>query len=157
MFQVLWTRDTRIGRDKYAEYLEWLSTDESVRKEMAFDKMCRGWALGTKDFKRKLLETEGLLKDGSMQALRLEGKELREANELQWAAMLDRALCCLEKTKSDIENNLKSADWKVWIAEQLNMGAPQAVSMHTSRLMASNNQKNESYQEFLLLFGENKV
>ena len=127
------------------------------------------WALGTKEFKRKLLETEGLLKDGSMQALRLEGKELREANELQWTAMLNRALCCLEKTKSDIENSLKSADWKVWIAcelkrrssasnvwitEQLNMGAPQAVSMHTSRLMTSNQQIDEGYQEFLKLFVE---
>jgi hypothetical protein len=114
-------KDTRVGRGKYAEYLEWLSENASVRKEMAFDKMCRGWALGTKDFKRKLLETEGLLKDGSMQALRLEGKELREANELHWAAILNRALSCLEKTKSDIENSLKSADWKVWIAEQFNL------------------------------------
>ena len=103
-------------------------------------------------------------------ALRLEGKELRETNKLQWAAMLDRALCCLEKTKSDIENSLKSADWKVriarelkrcssasnvWIAEQLNMGVPQAVSMHTSRVMASDWQKDEGYQGFLQLFENN--
>ena len=163
-------KDNRIGRGKYADYLKWLSTDESARKEMAFDKMCRGWALGTKDFKRKLLETEGLLKDGNMQALRLEGKELREANELQWAAMLEHALYCLRKTQLDIDGSLKSADWKiwiaselkrrssasnVWIAEQLNMGAPQAVSMHTSQLMASNQRKDEGYQEFLQLFESN--
>ena len=102
-----------------------------------------------------------------MQALRLEGKELREANELQWAAMLNRALSCLEKTQSDIVSSLKSADWKVWIAselkcrssasnvwiaEQLNMGSPQAVPMHTSRFMASSQRKDEGYQEFLQLF-----
>ena len=34
-------KDTRERCSKYSEYLEWLSTDEPTRKEMAFDKMCR--------------------------------------------------------------------------------------------------------------------
>ena len=31
---------------------------------MAFEKMCRVWALGSRDFKKDLLKSEGLLKDG---------------------------------------------------------------------------------------------
>jgi len=159
-------RDTPAGRKKYADYLEWLSSSDVVRKEMAFEKMCHGWAIGTKDFKRKLLETEGLLKDGSTEAIRLEGKELQEANELQWEAMLERALRCLNKAQVDIDSSLKSADWKIWIAytmrqktsvpnvwlaNKLNMGAAQAISMHTGRF--ANRAKGDSaYREFLRRF-----
>jgi len=46
--------------DKLKEYLDWLSADAPAQKEMAFEEMCRGWALGTKSFKRGLLESEGL-------------------------------------------------------------------------------------------------
>jgi putative transposase len=40
--------DTPKGRDQYLSYLKWLSKDDGAQKEMAFEKMCRGWALGTK-------------------------------------------------------------------------------------------------------------
>ena len=161
-------RDTPAGRNKYADYLQWLSTNTPAQKEMAFEKMCRGWALGTKDFKRKLLETEGLLKDGNTQAIRLEGKELQEANELQWEAMFKRALNILKKTQADIDTGKKSVSWKVWIAymlkqkssapnvwiaRQLNMGAPQSVSMHTGKF-AQTESRNKAYQEFIQAFTE---
>lgn len=48
--------DTSYGRRKYADYLAWLASNKTAQKEMAFDKMCRGWALGTKDFKKALIE-----------------------------------------------------------------------------------------------------
>jgi len=159
-------RDTPAGRKKYGEYLLWLSTNAPAQKEMAFDRMCHGWALGTKYFKRKLLETEGLLKDGNTDAIRLEGKELREANELKWEALLERALKDLKKTEDDIKDSRKSADWKiwiahamrqrcsapnVWIAQKLNMGAPQSVSMHTGKFAATAFQ-NEAYQQFIQRF-----
>ena len=111
--------------------------------------MCRGWALGSKDFKRKLLQSEGLLKDGSFEQLRFEGKELKEANELIWENMLDRAVQALGKTKVEIARDKKSALWKVWIASELkrntsepstwiahrpNMGAPQLVGVYVNRL-----------------------
>jgi len=38
--------DTSYGRRKYADYLEWLANDKAAQDDMAFDKMCRGWALG---------------------------------------------------------------------------------------------------------------
>lgn len=47
--------DTSYGRRKYADYLNWLTSDKAAQDEMAFGKMCRGWALGTKDFKKALI------------------------------------------------------------------------------------------------------
>lgn len=109
-----------------------------------------------------------MLKDGSTEAIRLEGKELQEANELQWEAMLERALKCLNKTQDDIDASLKSDDWKVWIAytmrqktaapnvwiaSKLNMGAPQAVSMHTGKF-ARKTVKDSGFREFILRFTE---
>ena len=38
---------------------------------MAFEKMSRSWALGRQEFKKELLKSEGLLKDGDFEALRL--------------------------------------------------------------------------------------
>lgn len=160
-------RDTPVGRRKYMEYLKWLSTDAPARKELAFERMCRGWALGTKQFKKDLLQTEGLLKEGSMQALRLEGKELQEANELQWEELLQRGLDALGKSADDIHTSLKSADWKVWlayelkkrtsatnvwIADHLNMGVPQAVTIHTGRLNLANLTKDPRYEQFTYEF-----
>ena len=160
-------RDTPAGRRKYMEYLKWLSTNEPARKELAFDKMCRGWALGTKQFKKDLLQTEGLLKDGSTQALRLEGKELQEANELQWEEMFTKGLDALGMSTEDIHTSMKSADWKVWlayelkrrtsatnvwIADRLNMGVPQAVTIHTGRLNVDDLLKNSRYEQFIYEF-----
>ena len=48
--------DTPKGRAQYLKYLSWLAEDDVAKKEMAFEKMCRGWALGTKDFKKALLK-----------------------------------------------------------------------------------------------------
>ena len=133
----------------------------------AFEKMCYGWAFGTKDFKRKSLETEGLLKDGNTQAIRLEGKELQEANELQWEAILNRRLKILGKDIADITNDRKSASWKVWIASvlkqrssatnvwiarQLNMGVPQAVTIHVGSLDKVKLRKTKEYQNFIYEF-----
>ena len=160
-------RDTPAGRRKYADYLQWLSTNTAAQKEMAFEKMCHGWALGTKDFKRKLLETEGLLKDGNTQAIHLEGKELQEANELQWEAILNRGLKILGKDIADVTNERKSASWKVWIASvlkqrssatnvwiarQLNMGVPQAVTIHVGSLDKVKLRKTKEYQNFIYEF-----
>ncbi|MGZ0708700.1 hypothetical protein ACWPKO_10220 [Coraliomargarita sp. W4R53] len=43
--------DTRSGRRSYRGYLEWLSTDDTMCKQLGFEKMCKGWAKGSKDFK----------------------------------------------------------------------------------------------------------
>ena len=157
-------KDTPSGRKKYRDYLEWLSTNSPAQKEMAFERMCRGWALGTKPFKKRLLETEGLLREGSFEALKLEGRELQEANELQWEQMLERMLQEPEKDNAAIRSEKKSARWKVgianalkshssatnvWIATKLNMGAAQSVSMLTSQLKNElSERKDPEYERF---------
>lgn len=159
--------DTPKGREQYRNYLEWLSTDEAARKEMAFDKMCRGWALGTKEFKKALLEeAESDEKDdtesGAHKAIpRYDGKDLREANELRWEMYLEKGLSALDKDAKAIAADLKSAYWKVtlaallkqktsatnvWISQKLNMGAPDAVSRYVSEFRRNEGDQNESYK-----------
>jgi hypothetical protein len=156
---------TPSGRENYCVYLDWLSADEPAQKEMAFEKMCRGWALGTSSFKRDLLELEGLLlKDGSFESIQMEGRELREANELQWENLLERVLSALDKDDEAISSEKKSAWWKVWgacvlksntaatnvwIADKLNRGATQSVSMLTSRFKRQKQDKEAAYLRFI--------
>ena len=157
-------KDTLAGRRKYSDYLVWLSANSPAQKEMAFDKMCRGWALGTKTFKKGLLGTERKLKEGSLAALKLEGRELKEANELQWEHALEKMLATLGKGSDAILSEKKSAPWKiwialclkrrsaatnVWIASKLNMGAPQSVSILTSKLIKAHQvQKDPQFEQF---------
>jgi hypothetical protein len=110
-----------------------------------------------------LLESEGLLKEGSFESLRLEGRELREANELRWENLLERMLSTLQKNDNAISSEKKSAQWKVWIAvvlkshtaatnvwiaDKLNMGAPQSVSMLTSRFKQQKQDRAAAYLKF---------
>ena len=114
-------------------------------------------------FERCLFESEGLLKEGAFESLRLEGRELREANELRWENLLERMLSTLQKNDNAISSEKKSAQWKVWIAvvlkshtaatnvwiaDQLNMGAPQSVSMLTSRFKQQKQDRAAAYLKF---------
>jgi REP element-mobilizing transposase RayT len=162
-------KDTAHGRRKYRDYLRWLSEDRAEQKTLEFDKMCSGWALGTLEFKKDVLKSEGLLKDGDRQAVLLEGASLQEANELQWQALLERGLLAAEKDDAEIEESKKSSDWKIWIAyelkhrssapnpwiaSKLNMGAAQAVSLHTSRFKPNEMKNNSNYARFMQRFTE---
>ena len=162
--------DTVEGHRSYEAYLRWLSEDQNARKEMAFDKMCRGWALGSKDFKQELLQSEGLLKDGTFKRLRMEGKDLAEANELIWENALERGLQAAGRTDVDIANDKKSAVWKIWIAaelkrhtsapstwiaQKLNMGSPQLIGVYVKRLTSDRGQNpDQEYQNFISKYTE---
>lgn len=159
--------DTAHGRKKYAEYLQWLSVDRQAQKEMAFEKMCRGWALGTKEFKKALIEeaseeSEASEDEGDKKLPRYDGETLREANELQWELVLERSLQTLGKTMDDCAQDKKSADWKVlvaalmkektsatnvWIAGKLNMGVPNAVSRYVGYFEEAGQKTTSIYQE----------
>jgi len=152
--------DTLAGRNKYQEYLLWLSSNEAARKELGFEKMCRGWALGTKDFKKAVLKEE-LEKDEVVDS-EFEGRSLSEANELIWEDLLERALEFFDKTATDIDSDKKCAPWKAgiasllkkrtsapntWITARLNMGASQAVSRYVSHTLASRKLKIKYHDE----------
>jgi hypothetical protein len=132
---------------------------------MAFEKMCRGWALGTKDFKKALLEEvedDNEPVDQPEKVPRYDGERLREANELRWEILLNKGLSAIGKDKKSISGDLKSADWKVtlacllklktsatnvWITQQLNMGTPDAVSRYVSEFRTSGGDQKMPFKE----------
>ena len=51
-------RDTQAGRKSYQAYLAWLAADSPAQKSMGFETMSRGWAHGTKAFKKALIQDQ---------------------------------------------------------------------------------------------------
>jgi REP element-mobilizing transposase RayT len=165
--------DSPAGRKKYREYLAWLSEDDAAQKDLEFDRMCRGWALGSKDFKKGLLaEEEDRLKAeseeselSSIELARYDGAELQEANELKWEMLLERGLAVMGKDTNAILHDKKSEQWKillatvikrhtsatnVWIAGQLNMGISQSVSQNVGKFVASGGLEEEAYKSLFI-------
>lgn len=159
--------DTPKGREQYLGYLKWLAENDAAQKEMAFGKMCRGWAIGTKDFKKALLEEledaeeEDEKTDRFAAVARYYGEGLREANQLRWEMLLEKNLSVLGKDRESIATDLKSAKWKVmlaallkqktsatngWITRQLNMGTPDAVSRYVSEFRLAGGEVNTEYK-----------
>lgn len=48
--------DTAAGWKSYQDYLTWLATDETAKKQQAFDKMTKGWVLGSSEFRKDILK-----------------------------------------------------------------------------------------------------
>jgi|GEM_PF-2406034 hypothetical protein len=122
----------------------------------SFEKMCQGRALGSKEFKKSILDDE--LSQKPLLHNHFEGRDLIEANELLWERLLDQCLSALEKAPEDIKADPKSADWKIaiatvlkkqtsvqntWISQHLSMGVPQAVSRYTAALLAKPKRQQE--------------
>ena len=137
-------QDTPYGRNKYEAYLDWLQEDDVRQKSLNFDKMSKGWVLGTKTFKQYLLKDEKQMSA----AIKLGSNEAREARELAWELRLNACLRHLKKTQKDIAGDAKSAPWKVaiathlkttmlcrngWIGETLSMGTESGVSRLTTQ------------------------
>jgi putative transposase len=129
--------DKGAGWERYEKYLDWLS-EEPARKQMAFDQMSRGWAIGTKGFCRAVVGDE---KDRVR--YKLNHAELREARELVWESEAARLLTILHISKEATVSSRNSAPWKIpvatflkdrsgasndWIARRIGMGSPLAVS-----------------------------
>jgi hypothetical protein len=166
--------DGSSGHKQYADYLAWLAADSPAQKELMFDRMCSGWAIGSKDFKKGLLEQESerlkaMTKDGGeasdIAQAHYDSRDLREANELKWELCLGRGLAELGKTTTSIREDLKSAEWKVllaaamkrytsatnvWITKKLNMGIPQAVSQNVGKFNAAGGEKDERYKKLII-------
>lgn len=56
----------------------------AAKIDLGQKKMCRGWALGSRAFKKSLLEE--VLNASDAPAKHFEGLDLKEANELMWKA-----------------------------------------------------------------------
>ena len=152
--------DTMRGRRDYLQHLLWLQSDSKAKRQLQSSKLCRGWALGSKQFKEKLVDQ--FLSVG--QVGHLEGKDLAEANEIRWNRILSRCLAVMDKDSRDIRTDKKSVDSKVlialfmkdntsvsnvWLTSHLNMGIPQGVSRSTRKLADSKGRKHKKYLEMI--------
>ncbi len=142
-------KDNPAGRRKYEHYLGWINNDDQARESAAFDRMSKGWALGSKEFKKAIVKDE----ESRIANLELGSKDYAELREDRWKDELDRCLELLCKEKSDIGPDPKSADWKVaiatrlkrkllcrnsWTGRALNMGAGASISRYCSELASGN-------------------
>ena len=135
--------DTPKGRKSYRDYLEWLSEEEPERKRLGFESMSRGWAKGTKEFKKAVSDD---LKDDDLQKIvEADASEMREP---RWDRRLGELLEILGRSRSDLAKARKGEGWKValarrlredylvpyaWIAENLHMGKATSVQSQVSR------------------------
>lgn len=125
------------GRALYREYLCQLSQDDVEQKRLGFNKMCLGWAKGTKEFKRTVLANQ----EDQIDRKVVEA-EASEAREPRWEKGLARALQLLDRREGDLLESRKGAQWKVatarflrerylaphsWIAARLHMGGASSV------------------------------
>jgi putative transposase len=131
--------DTSAGHRKYGEYLAWLSAEKAEQKRLGFERMSKGWVLGTREFKQELVAQH---RDAAT-ALERGEVDLDEAREAQLERRLAELLAAAGKTAKDAGREAKSAAWKVaiaaemkrtttatnqWLAGALQMGSPFTVS-----------------------------
>lgn len=57
--------DTPARRKRYLAYLSWLQEDDAGKKELEFERMSKGWAVGTRQFKKELIKVQEDLASGS--------------------------------------------------------------------------------------------
>jgi len=112
-------------------------------KWLGFEKMCRGWIKGGKEFREAVLAD---LKD--QVSVRVSEAEAAEIREPRWRRATADLLSFMGKTEADLRSSAKSAAWKVamarllrerylapnrWIAEHLHMGRVSTVQSAVSR------------------------
>ena len=149
-------KDTPRGRNQYQSYLQWLGSDKNEQRKQNFEKMCRGWILGSITFRKNVLK-EYSEKPKSNEW----GKaDLKEMDELLWHELLDKCLDKLNIDKEKIKKDIKSAEWKIaiaafmkshsgvkneWLAENLNMGKRNTVSHHVYIFNTTGYKKNRYF------------
>ena len=131
--------DKPTGRKSYLAYLAWLAADEPARKAMLFERMSRGWIVGSAGFKAEMAREHRRAEVALARGDR-EDQEVREAVRQE---RLDHLLREANKTRQDLAAGAKMAAWKVelavamkasttatnrWLAEHLHMGSLHAVS-----------------------------
>lgn len=136
-------QDTRAGKRSYRDYLSWLSADDEARRRLGFETMSRGWAKGTKAFKKAVLADHH-----DVQRVQIVESEAAEMREPRWERNLASGLNCLGRSGAELETSKKSERWKVamarylrerllvpnaWLAVQLHMGTAQSVSSRISQ------------------------
>ncbi len=149
-------KDSPAGRRLYRDYLSWLCEEDAEQKRMGFEKMCRGWIKGTKDFRKAVLDD---LKNETAQ--RVTEAEAAEMREPRWERATVDLLARLGRSEADLTAAPKGALWKVaaarllrerylapnrWIAERLRMGQVSTVQSLVSRHRTQTKSKDEYWK-----------
>ncbi len=136
--------DSAAGWRSYVAGLAELAEDEARQKELGFEQMSRGWAIGTDAWRKAIARDHAHLKLDSGYA----AGEIRELKEARWQEKLSTLLSAAGKSLEDAAADSKGAAWKRglavelrrtvgaphgWIAERLAMGSPHALRAHLSR------------------------
>jgi REP element-mobilizing transposase RayT len=131
--------DSRGGWARYISHLKLKYSDDPQEIEELDRKMCRGWGLGSSDFKQAV--ADDLARDRSL--ARLEREDLAELNRSRWDSALGKCMDLLGKNASNAAEERLSAAWKLaiasklkressvtnaWLSDRLNMGKPRSVS-----------------------------
>jgi len=137
--------DTPGGHAAYLDFLAWLHEDEPAQKAYAFDCMCKGWAMGSKEFKGALIEEH----KQALAEMEAGEADLAEVAERQAENAVDACLKRLGRSGDEAVKQPKAAAWKVaiaahlraistvknpWLAGKLHMGDPDGVSRYVSEL-----------------------
>lgn len=91
-----------------------VSGDVAEQRRLDFENMCRGWAKGTKAFRKALLKDEG---DGTER--KIVEAEASEMWEPRWERALSDALACLGRSEAELSAGKKGEPWKVAVARHL--------------------------------------
>lgn len=133
--------DTAEGWARYVAYLIELAKDPAEQQRLGFDKISRGWAIGTQAWRKAvaleqthLAVTAGIASD-----------ELRDIKEAAWRQALDTALQEWTKTLTDVERDPKKARWKIEIATRLRRQAGAPYRWIASALNTGNHESLRVY------------
>ena len=157
--------DTAKGWAYYLDYLAAVNEESPQKKKERFGQLRRGWCVGSKDFKRGLLdelkEHGASLEDGRLADV--ESDRWQEVREGEWRERLRRAA---EALKVDLKKlpARKSAPEKVmlasllkqttgvsngWLATELRMGRPASVSQFVRRFRLSGGVESARFRQLL--------
>ena len=133
--------DDVAGWRRYRQLLVQLSDDSAEQDRLGFGSMTRGWAIGTRGWRRAVAKDHEHL----VLSTGVTDEALREIKAVRWRETLARVLALAGKNSDDIAAEAKSASWKIrgaralreqgnapyaWIAEALNMGSPASVRVY---------------------------
>jgi putative transposase len=140
--------DRAVGRRAYAEHMRRRSLEErkeSKERAAELKALRRGWCLGGKDFRLRVLALMDGANDRLYRKRKIDSAPRREHTEAEAERLCARALAALGLQEEDLRHMKKNDERKVligtavrqrtmvsnaWIAERLTMGDPSRVSRY---------------------------
>ena len=136
--------DSAAGWSSYVGFLRALADDEGAQRELQFETLCRGWAVGSLGWRRAIAREQRHL----ALAPGFERAELREIKEARWQKSLEQMLIAsgmspdalvpsprITSSKLELAAKLRrhtGAPYR-WIAAALNVGRAESLRMQVHR------------------------